>query len=67
MRFFSKEEQEIKGEIVVNIRGGKTLRLPFCVITILPEIVVEEDKFDFGNITTLGNPGIANMTLVNNS
>lgn len=42
---------------MVFIRGGKTLRLPFSVTTIIPDIQIIEDKFDFGNITTLGNPG----------
>lgn len=57
LKFCSKKESQIKGEIVINIRGGKTLKLPFSVTTIIPDIQIIEDKFDFGNVTTLGNPG----------
>lgn len=54
LKFCSKKESQIKGEIVINIRGGKTLKLPFSVTTIIPDIQIIEDKFDFGNVTTLG-------------
>ena len=54
LKFSSKIESQIKGDIVVFIRGGRTLRLPFSVTTIIPNIQIVDDKFDFGNITTLG-------------
>lgn len=31
LKFCSKKECNIKGEIVIFIRGGKTLKLPFSV------------------------------------
>ncbi|KAL4498636.1 hypothetical protein ABPG72_019754 [Tetrahymena utriculariae] len=67
LKFSSKKECNIKGDIVILIRGGKTLKLPFSVQTIIPDIQINQDKFDFGNITTLGNPGQLEMHLTNNS
>lgn len=40
---------------MINIRGGKTIRVPLYAETIIPLVEILEEKFDFGNITTLGN------------
>lgn len=48
------QEKVIKGDIVVLIRGGRVLKIPFSAKTIIPLVSIEEDIFDFGNITTLG-------------
>jgi hypothetical protein len=34
---------------------------------IIPEIVIHEEEFNFGNITTLGNAGVMKLTMTNNS
>ncbi|EGR30900.1 hypothetical protein IMG5_121460 [Ichthyophthirius multifiliis] len=65
--FLCKEEKEIKGEISVLIRGGKILKAPFYAEVIIPQVMIQEEYFDFGNLTTLGNQGIQKMLLVNRS
>jgi hypothetical protein len=49
------EERIIKEDIVVCIRGGKILKIPFRAECIIPKVEVLENSFDFGNVTTLGN------------
>jgi len=49
------------------IRGGRILKLPFKVQTIIPDVEIVEPEFNFGKITTLGNQGLLQMTLVNRS
>ena len=34
--------------VIVNVRGGKTLKLPIVADAELPQCVVAEDEFDFG-------------------
>jgi hypothetical protein len=67
VRFLWKEEVNVKGEIVILIRGGRVLRVPFTGRTIIPDVVIVEDEFNFGNITTLGNSNILTMNVVNRS
>ncbi len=62
-----KEEKKIESEIILNIRGGKPVSLPFKAETIIPKVVVLEEEFNFGGVTTLGNSSNLKMTLVNNS
>lgn len=49
------------------VRGGKILKLDFTVKSIIPKVEIKEEAFDFGKITTLGNSGTLEMTLVNTS
>lgn len=51
MSFISTQIKSLKSEIVVNIRGGKPLRIPVSVNSIVPEIYIEEKAIDFGGIT----------------
>jgi hypothetical protein len=67
VKFQSKEEVSIKGEIVINIRGGRILKIPFTGKTIIPDVFIVEEEFDFGNITTLGNSLPMKLTVTNNS
>ena len=62
-----KEEKKIESEIILNIRGGKPVSLPFKAETIIPKVSVLEDEFDFGGVTTLGNSSNLKMTIINNS
>ena len=57
----------VKGEVVILIRGGKSLTANVMGTAIIPKIEILEDDFDFGNITTLGTSTQHQMTLVNNS
>jgi len=41
------KEMEFESEIIVNIRGGKQLRLPICARVIQPEVYIEERIIDF--------------------
>lgn len=63
--FQCKEEVEIKQEIKIELRGGQPLVVDFSVQTIIPNIRIEENEFDFGEVTTLGNHGSLKMTIVN--
>jgi len=36
---------------LINIRGGKPLRMPVIINSIVPEIFIEEKAIDFGGIT----------------
>lgn len=67
VKFFSKDERTIKGDIIIFIRGGKVMKVPFTATTIIPKIDILEEDFNFGNITTLGNSITLKMTVVNNS
>jgi len=67
VNFCCKEEKKIDSEIVLYIRGGKPVSIPFKVETIIPKVVVLEDEFDFGGVTTLGNSGTLKLTVMNNS
>ena len=66
LAFCSKEEIELK-ELMITImfKGGKILKFPFSVKTILPDIEILEEIFDFGLVTTLGNPGSLLLSLKN--
>lgn len=57
----------MKGDIIIMIRGGKILKIPFVGTTIIPDVEILENEFNFGNITTLGNSITLKMTISNNS
>ncbi|CAD8120827.1 unnamed protein product [Paramecium sonneborni] len=67
VKFFSKEEKTIKGDIVIQIRGGKIINIPFSATSIIPKIEIEQDIFDFGNVTTLGTSNQIPLTFINSS
>ena len=62
--FITHEEILIKSDIVINIRGGKPLRLPFTANVSIPKISIKEDEFDFGSIT-YGNSSTMMLTCIN--
>ena len=43
------------------------LKIPFYVKTVIPQVVILQEQFDFGKLTTLGNEGSLKMTLFNMS
>jgi len=67
VNFCCKEEKKIDTDIILYIRGGKPLVLPFKVETILPKVSILEEEFDFGGVTTLGNSSSLRMTVMNTS
>lgn len=58
---------QISDNILIMIRGGKVLKLPFTVATVIPKVEILEKEFNFGKITTLGNCGILDMNIINTS
>lgn len=62
-----KEEIKVDSEIQVNIRGARPLHIPFKVHTIVPNVCILQDEFDFGAVTTLGNSSMQTMTIQNDS
>ena len=49
--FISTVEQDFMTEIIVHIRGGKSLRLPVRACVKIPDIEIQEPEIDFGGIT----------------
>jgi hypothetical protein len=65
--FQSKIEIELKGKDVwLNLRGGKPIKINMHANTIIPQVHIIEDSFDFGGIT-FGNNGFQTMTVINES
>ena len=62
--FFSATPKTFKSEIVVNIRGGKPLKIPVIVNAIVPEIFIEEKNIDFtlSSLAELGTGDNATMS-----
>jgi hypothetical protein len=50
----------------VNIRGGKQLKIPVTVNTIVPDIYIEEQQVDFGPVT-FGDQKTMPLTIINDS
>ena len=65
--FCCKEEKKIDTDILLYIRGGRPLAIPFKVETIIPKVMILEEEFDFGPVTTLGNSSNLKMTVINSS
>ncbi len=55
VRVCLKDVKIIQNFITMFFRGGKIFKIPIYVKTIIPDVFITEDKFDFGNITTLGH------------
>ena len=54
------------GEIIANIRGGKPAKIMVRGETIVPQVRIVQDEFDFGGIT-FGSVGVLPLTLINDS
>ena len=48
-------------------RGSKPIKMSYKVQTRIPDVYIKENNFDFGKLTTLGNPGYLSMNLINPS
>jgi hypothetical protein len=57
---------DFQSEILVNIRGGKALRMPVRAVAKIPNITIEETELDFGGITR-GDSKTLPLTVYNNS
>lgn len=64
--FYSSTPKNYESEIIVNVRGGKQLRLPVRANAIIPDIFIEEKTVDFGGVT-LGDQKILPLTIINES
>lgn len=65
--FCSKEAIQLQDHPVkVRLRGAEPLTLYISVKTIVPEIKILQDMFDFGEVT-YGNTGVLEMTIENKS
>mmetsp|Transcript_30935 Transcript_30935/g.28126 ORF Transcript_30935/g.28126 Transcript_30935/m.28126 type:complete len:92 (-) Transcript_30935:115-390(-) len=64
--FNAPAEVNIDEPIIVNVRGGRQLKLDMQVQTIIPRVRIVEDEFDFGRIL-LASTGTMKMTIVNES
>ena len=66
VNFFSAVPKTFESEVVVNIRGGKQLRLPIRAQAIVPNIYIEERAIDFGGVT-FGDQRVLPLTIINDS
>lgn len=64
--FISPVEKDFESEILVNVRGGKQLRLPIRARVIRPDVYIEEKIIDFGGVT-FGDQKMMPVTIINNS
>jgi len=62
--FMSEITQDFNSEIVLNIRGGKPIRLPVKANVIAPEVFIEEKEINFGGVT-IGDQRILPLTIHN--
>lgn len=44
----------LKTDLEIAIRGGKCIKVPINATIIVPEVIIEEDKFDFKEVTIGG-------------
>lgn len=66
-KFTSFKTMNIEGIIQIAIRGSKSIELPVKARVILPQVRVEADEIDFGNVPIEGNPGEKEIALINDS
>jgi hypothetical protein len=63
---YSTPNPNFTAEIPILIRGGKTLLLKVQANIVQPEIIIEEDKFDFGGVC-FNEPKVKTLTFSNKS
>jgi len=56
----------MSGDILVNVRGGKQAKLAVKGETVVPQVKILEDEFDFGPVT-FGSSSSMKLTFVNES
>jgi hypothetical protein len=64
--FMSNVEKSFSTEITVLIRGGKPLKIPVKAQSIVPDVKIEEEMFDFGGVT-FGDSKTLPLTIYNES
>jgi hypothetical protein len=67
VRFKSSEALVLDARVTIFTRGGRTNHLRVFGQVIEPEIYLLEDEINFGQLTTLCNPGQRTTTVVNES
>ena len=55
----------MENSIQIAIRGSKNIELPVKAKAILPQVRVEADEIDFGNVPVEGNPAEKEVALIN--
>lgn len=64
--FNSEEPGVFKIPLVVNVRGGKSVKLMVLVESVVPEVYIKQPEIDFGSVYIGGAVKIP-VTMVNNS
>jgi hypothetical protein len=64
--FISHVEKDFYAEIIVHIRGGKTMKMPVRAVSKIPDVEIAEQELDFGGITR-GDSMTLPLTLYNHS
>ena len=63
---YSEPNPNFTAEIPILIRGGKSLLLKIKANIVQPEVIIEEEKFDFGGVC-FNEPKVKNLTFTNKS
>jgi hypothetical protein len=50
LQFNADNEVPISSDVVVELRGGKVIKLPVRATPVMPAVTVLEDQFDFGQV-----------------
>jgi hypothetical protein len=66
LQFNANSEDPFSSTVVVELRGGKVIKLPVRATPIMPEVSVLEDQFDFGQVYHGGSLKLP-FTLLNTS
>jgi hypothetical protein len=64
-KFTSSKTLIMENSIQIAIRGSKNIELPVKAKAILPQVRVEADEIDFGNVPVEGNPAEKEVALIN--
>ena len=62
---YNEENLDFKTEVPIVIRGGRSLILKITANIIQPEVIIEEEKFNFGGVC-FNEMKIKNLTLTKN-
>ncbi len=61
----SLKTMTLDSSIQILIRGSKQIDFPVKANVILPQVHIEDEEIDFGNIPVEGSPGQKEVTLIN--
>lgn len=55
VKLLSDSPKSITTNILLMLRSGRVLRIPLTASCIVPNVLITQQVFDFGDVTVLGN------------